>query len=463
MLSPWREELCPSCCGPRLPPRKHCCPPSCPPPRYRRLPASLQPPAQQSSLLHNKGSMKRAVLFFDSAARPDCCGSLCVSNATFPLDQLAYRQLGHRIAIALQQQGVEVVEYIMETDLWWKQPFPECDVVVMLTHDWPTIHEHPEWAADWLEIVVSSNHACVPSSEQILWVLEKTRYVAAIQNIQEPPSANNAQQRAEGAPLPLMLPTRILSGDASDLPVTAAWAAATSPGMFVTKENFSAGKEGVKFCKFKTARDAEKQLERVMATAGDVPVSKVKRQATGSGLCGCFSGCKYSAAQAEELQRAFGRIHGAFEGGNRGVFMVQQFEPRFAARGRYGYGKLLVGAGGGGGWAPSFSSSASMEKRLFFCLGVFLYAMGHAGWIGVNGTPRELRDPAQTVAERAAAERLLRALPELAGYALVRLDFGPGAMLSEIEVLPDMFGGPSGDLQVCVCVCVCALECVCVC
>ena len=51
-----------------------------------------------------------------------------------------------------------------------------------------------------------------------------------------------------------------------------------------------------------------------------------------------------------------------------------------------------------------------MEKRLFFCLGVFLYAMGHAGWIGVNGTPRELRDPAQTVAERAAAERLLRAL-----------------------------------------------------
>ena len=85
------------------------------------------------------------------------------------------------------------------------------------------------------------------------------------------------------------------------------------------------------------------------------------------------------------------------------------------------------------------------EKRLFFCRGEFLYAMGYRGWIDTNSTPTEL--VGECIArELAQVERLLTALTRLSRYALVRFDFGPDALLSEIEVLPDMFGGPSGNI-----------------
>ena len=72
--------------------------------------------------------------------------------------------------------------------------------------------------------------------------------------------------------------------------------------------------------------------------------------------------------------------------------------------------------------------------------------MSHRGWIGANAQPIRV-DEKDLGREQQKVARLLDLLPRLALYPLVRFDFGPGALLSEIEVLPDLFGGPCGNVQ----------------
>ena len=397
-------------------------------PRPRVLRAELQPPGLPAAL-PTLGATRalRVCLFYDKPAARACCGGrwLCASNASYPLETCAMRQVGHEVVrklkahAALAARGVDVCEYNLEVDLAGGAPLPSFDVCAVLTHDWPTVHEDPAWAAEWMSVVTTARHA-VPSKQQILWLFEKTRYVADIASAFAEAAVGGVGEKEDlvaghgGEQAPIMLPTFILSAD-TDISKAAAWAQVTTPGKLVTKENFSAGKEGVTFVTFSSAAIAAQKLTKIRRNAGVVDATPKKTlRARGGGV----------AAKEAELVRAghadgFDFVHKAFKGGNKNVLMVQQYERRFLTE---------------------------PEKRLFYCRGEFLYAMGYRGWLDTNSTPAELAGE-DVARELAQVGRLLHKLPRLTKYALVRFDFGPDALLSEIEVLPDMFGGPSGNLM----------------
>ena len=92
---------------------------------------------------------------------------------------------------------------------------------------------------------------------------------------------------------------------------------------------------------------------------------------------------------------------------------------------------------------PLFDSQ--QERRLYFSNGDFLYAVGHVGWIGSDTWPDAVpRD--QLSEELEQAKLIFEDVPLLKTYWLLRLDFGPNAILNELEMLPDLFGGPALDL-----------------
>ena len=365
-------------------------------PGIKLLSPTLQPRielAQNGAADH----CKRVCFFFDKPEiKASCCSDrLVASNASYPLETCAYRQLGARIAEKLRNmipEGVAFTEYTLEVDLVREAPLPRFDLLILLTHDWPTVHEDPAWAFAWLNIVARSK-AVVPTSEQILWLFEKTRYISDIQDT------------FRGESNPIMLPTLVVRKSDS-IEAVARWADKLSPTKIVTKENFSAGKEGVQFLATGSIPVAAKKLEAVRREAGvQQPRSK------------CSRGCLRQRFWDEEMNEdAFDRIDTMFKGGNKHVFMVQQYEGRF---------KTLP------------------EKRLYFCHGKFLYAMGYRGWIDINSVPTETN----VERELEQSRRLIENLPRLKRYPLVRLDFGPDGLLSEIEVLPDLFGGPDGNLK----------------
>jgi hypothetical protein len=130
----------------------------------------------------------------------------------------------------------------------------------------------------------------------------------------------------------------------------------------------------------------------------------------------------------------------------RAEFVVQRYEPRFGTE---------------------------REVRLYFCRGKFLYAVAHVGWIGANDWPSPV-PRSEIRPELSASERIFACMPRLRALYLLRLDFGPRghgldtpsafapsthlpagsaedtttftARLNEIELFPDLFGGPRGDL-----------------
>ena len=316
-----------------------------------------------------------------------------------------------KLHTAFAARGVDVCEFNLEVDLAGGAPMPSFDVCVILTHDWPTIHEDPAWAAEWLRAITSSR-LTVPGKHQILWLFEKTRYVADILSAFPEGGANSKSN--------MMLPTFFVDAD-TNLDMAATWAVrnAVTPGKLVTKENFSAGKEGVKFVSFTNTKMASQKLAKIRCGAGVVVSKKGNRIARARNNCGLSPYCCAERTAADQNHKdGFEFVHRVFKGGNKHVLMVQQYEKRFLTE---------------------------PEKRLFFCRGEFLYAMGYRGWIDTNSTPTEL--VGECIArELAQVERLLTALTRLSRYALVRFDFGPDALLSEIEVLPDMFGGPSGNI-----------------
>ena len=324
-------------------------------------------------------------------------------NSSYPLELIAYRQIGDLIHELLQADArkpshimIEVCEYTNEAHLAQSHPLPPCNVLINLNHDWPTIHEDPVWAAQWLRLL-SQAPACVPSKEQILWLFEKTRYVEEVITVDST----------------MMLPT-IIVRNIEDVAVAVEQFTSETGSRrrtFVCKENFSAGKEGVSFVQWKTKNDAKRKMEKLMKTVGVCSSgSSTKKRSRSITLQ------QKQAVQDEQDSMAY--VDQSFVGGNKGVFMVQQFEPRF---------------------------SIEHEKRLFYSKGTFLYAMSYKGWIGQNAQPKQVTDKDLAV-EKEKVRRLLELLPRLSLYPLVRFDFGPGALLSEVEVLPDLFGGPDGNM-----------------
>ena len=401
----------------------------------RIIDASLQPPAFGDDFPRlGENSRLRVCLFFDKPAAATSCGGryICSTNAQYPMETCAYRQLANRIIEKLEARlayGVDVCEYVLERDLSHGVPMPSFDICVVLTHDWPTIHEDPAWAADWMSVIV--NRPTVPTKEQIVWLFEKTRYVSDILHAFGAGSsfhtgaAKGVSSKVPSSPI--MLPTFLVNAD-TDISAVAAWAQTLTPGQLVTKENFSAGKEGVNFIRFFNTQNAIVKLEKIRRQAGVAPQSAtavaVDGRQRGQKICceqhlNCSKRMRPSNKKYQDEAAAFDYVHDSFRGGNKHVFMVQKYEKRFLTE---------------------------PEKRLFYCCGKFLYAMGHRGWIGTNSKPSEL-DQRQTVQEKAQVDRLLKKLPRLKEYALIRFDFGPDALLSEIEVLPDMFGGPNGNLR----------------
>ena len=375
----------------------------------RRFPSDLQPTSATLPTSFDTPLSKaihRVVLFYDrpplSTGQGCCLGTdhLYAPNSHYPLELLAYRQIGDLILTLLHQDSrrppeitVEACEYTNETHLAQARPLPPCNVLVNLNHDWPTVHEDPIWAARWLRLLVQT--PTVPSLEQIVWLFEKSKYVENV--ITCDPT--------------LMLPTSIVR-HMDD--IAGAYDHCEGPSKqkkIVCKENFSAGKEGVTFVSGSTRAATLKKMATVQKQAG-CPSTQTSKVATRH-----RSSAKKQEARA--VQDSMEYIDRVFAGGNKGVYIVQKYEPRFLT---------------------------AHEKRLFYSKGTFLYAMSHRGWIGANAQPvcvaqKELGREQQKVA------RLLDLLPRLALYPLVRFDFGPGALLSEIEVLPDLFGGPAGNVQ----------------
>ena len=150
---------------------------------------------------------------------------------------------------------------------------------------------------------------------------------------------------------------------------------------FVTKENFSAGKEGV----------------RVYDFGSDVSYIH----------CVLNNTKKRIDATCWAAPEAFGPSE----------FLIQVFEPRF---------------------------KTEPEIRLYYICGSFEYAKTHVGTIREDSYPVTI-SPEKIVEERAQVQYLLRNLPQLKDYICLRFDFGPGSRLNEIEMYPDLFGGPGDD------------------
>ena len=377
------------------------------PPKPRCIDLKLQPTTSSLPFQFQPldKDTRRICFFYDRPTFTPCCcsDSICTTNATFPLEKIAYRQIGGRILQRLRQRfphaSLDCCEYTNEMDLAFNYTAPASELIVNLNHDWPTVHEDPIWASNWLKYIGSSKFA-VPSRHQILYLFEKTRYVQDILSA----TASNA----------MMLPTKVVhmmeESTENTVGEITAWIKANTTTKFVTKENFSAGKEGVEIIPTTSTTQIEKKLNALKHSVGRTSKTNKRKNAR-------VSQTKQNQTALEN--KAWSHIHALFKGGNNGVFMLQQYEPLFLTE---------------------------SEKRLYFSKGVFLYAMGFNGWISMNAVPQELL--ADNIAvELEQSTRLMALLPRLMKYPLIRFDFGPRGLLSEVEVLPDLFGGPGGDLK----------------
>jgi hypothetical protein len=211
-------------------------------------------------------------------------------------------------------------------------------------------------------------HYSIPTEKQTLYLFRKTAYWKDVLQLAD---KNDNKIRC--------LPTYVVSSETNldALAKTVENACRDhKTTSFVTKENFSAGKEGVRVYDISKIRDVLNQTrKRIDATCWAAPET--------------FGPCE---------------------------FLVQIFEPRFLSE---------------------------PEIRLYYICGKFEYAKTHVGMIREDSYPISIsKEKIET--ERAQAEYLLFNLPHLKEYICLRFDFGPDSRLNEIEMYPDLFGGP-GD------------------
>eukprot|EP00466_Bigelowiella_natans_P001329 jgi/Bigna1/89424/estExt_fgenesh1_pg.C_490039 len=280
-------------------------------------------------------------------------------------EKIAQHQLASRVLTHFQDKlGYEIIEYTLEDDLRAANPIPDCDIAIFFIHDWPTIHEDPNWLNNFVDML-DKIPVTVPTKDQVFSIFTKTNYLSKLLPV----------LRKEGC----IQPTEIVSPE-SDLDNIVEWALQLDEKKVVTKENFSAGKEGVTELKIKPIAALKEDLRR-----------------TRLGL--------------QETSRQY-----PFFDPN---FIIQKYEKRFLTE---------------------------PEVRIFYSNGVFLYAISHVGWVGdvqwpVRASSDEVKQELKVV-----KELVFTTIPALKKFPLLRIDFGPQARLNEIEMWPDMFGGPNLNL-----------------
>ncbi|GAB5359944.1 hypothetical protein AAMO2058_000585500 [Amorphochlora amoebiformis] len=288
----------------------------------------------------------------------------CAPSDGFPVEKLAQNLLAKEV---IRQLGTEFeyVSYTLEEDLRHGVPIPEdIKIALFFIHDWPTIHEDPNWMANFMDMF-HMIPITIPSQEEIRGIFRKTEYMA---------QAIPILQKTAG-----VLPTRVIT-ETTDLKEVSKWACGLDVKKIVTKENYSAGKEGVEEIKAESVEDVYLCLDRA----------------------------RHNLIQTAKQYPFFDPN-----------FIVQQYEPRF---------------------------KSEPETRLFYSKATFLYAIQHTGWLDSEHWPVAV-DPEACCQEREKAALLFKSMKTLRNYVLIRIDFGPDARLNEIELLPDLFGGPKLNLS----------------
>lgn len=274
---------------------------------------------------------------------------------------------------------VDIVRYGFETHMFADRGAEnvarDIDLIVMVHHDWPTVHENPVWCRDFLRMWNIPRAMVVPDRASAHYVLRKTTYWRDILRVLE---------ADENAPVRI-LPTIVVSAtdDPNDVATSIeSMCDKTAARVFVTKENYSAGKEGVRFLHY----DSRRQIAAHVMTA-------IRRVAAT-----CWAAPDVYGDVAE--------------------FLVQTYEPRF---------------------------QTEPEVRLYYLRGgEFAYAKEHVGTVTARTAPKTLTAKDVAVQMKQVAY-LLSKLPSTLrdAHELIRFDFGPGARLNEIEIFPDLLGGPS--------------------
>jgi hypothetical protein len=180
-------------------------------------------------------------LFLDCDARKP--------NQTLPLEKKAYRLIASEISGHFRKYGFAVRTYTNEEDLVSDAKLPPARTLVLLSHDWPTVHEDPVWMGRFWKMI-ESHQVVVPTKEQLYFVFRKTTYLRAL-------LANGCVR---------LQPTYCVD-DSTDLAQLAREVVkmAANERKFVIKENFSAGKEGVSFVDFQDERQVLTSLESTRA------------------------------------------------------------------------------------------------------------------------------------------------------------------------------------------------------
>eukprot|EP00750_Incisomonas_marina_P000073 INCI10047.2.p1 GENE.INCI10047.2~~INCI10047.2.p1 ORF type:complete len:435 (-),score=81.87 INCI10047.2:67-1269(-) len=325
----------------------------------------------------------------------DCCNIYrrCTDpdwhhHEIFLREKSALRQLGAELRRKLRD-SFNFAEMTLEEDLRNCAPVPSHDVAVLLQHDWPTVNENPGWLLQFTNFVQMT--PIVPNYTEMFDLYNKTTYLRKL-------LAANAAQREASSPghvgagrtagpdeIPL-LPTIIVGPDTDVLNLARRVMQSFRGDQFVVKENFSAGKEGVSFMKMDRVADPDGAR-----LARDLEAHRFMMQA------------RSNANQIIAPE-----------------FVVQEFEPEF---------------------------ETAAEIRMFYIEGEFVYAVDHVGWIGPGSWPTPQQDPRILEPLQRSVRLIMRVLPSLQHLYLVRFDFGPNGRLNEIEIFPDMFGGPMCSLK----------------
>ena len=244
----------------------------------------------------------------------------CTRAHAHPLEKVFQRQVGWRVASHFRAKGYQVSEYTLEEDLRHGVE-ARADLAAFLIHDWPTVNEDPNWLRDFMSMMATAAPVAVPSREQVMHAFSKTRYLSDV--------IPALSERGS------ILPTRIVRRDA-DIENVLAWAAKQGFARIVTKQNFSAGMEGVEVL----------DLKKLPRERAQIKLNDELREHQGLHK-------QYPFYPPE--------------------FIVQAFEPRF---------------------------KSEAEKRLFYAGTEYLYGVSHVGWIDQFGWPRRLRPDEATEERR---------------------------------------------------------------
>jgi hypothetical protein len=156
-----------------------------------------EPRAKRYDVLDN--TTKKTILFFyDTDEDNDEDGDPAEAYWS-PIEKRAWRGIGAPIEAHFRRLGYNVVDYTLYEDLEEHVPFPDYAVAVFMCHCWPTVHDFPAQLSEMLALTL---RPCVPSAQQMAFVLRKTDYVAQI-----------LQSGRDGVHNVRMLPTRVVRQD----------------------------------------------------------------------------------------------------------------------------------------------------------------------------------------------------------------------------------------------------------